>query len=270
MTDKTCDVYQLYAIRYAERAARRSDHFIGGDPHDGPMPMDYFVWVAVGAQRTVVIDTGFSAAVAKKRARIHLRCPVESLRLIDIDPAKVSDVVITHLHYDHVGNIGLFPNARFHVQEPEMHFTAGHHMKHAHLAHHFEVEDVVSMIRMNFAGRVSMYNGPAQIAPGLSLHPSGGHTPGLQFARVNTARGLVVVASDASHFYENMESGRPFTAAWHVGDMLDAFDALYAAAPSPDHVIPGHDPRVMARYPAPSRELEGIVVRLDVAPRTAR
>jgi glyoxylase-like metal-dependent hydrolase (beta-lactamase superfamily II) len=263
------DIYKLYAIRYAERAARRRDHFIGGDPHDGPMPMDYFIWVAVGPTRTVVIDTGFNAAVAAKRGRTHLRCPVEALRLIGIDPATVTDVVITHLHYDHVGNIDRFPAARFHIQEPEMHFTAGHHMKHPHLAHHFEVDDVVSMIRLNFAGRVSMYHGggPVELAPGLSLHPTGGHSPGLQFARVNTARGWVVVASDASHFYENMEAGRPFTAAWHIGDMLDAFDALYAAAPTPEHVIPGHDPLVMARYPAPSRELEGIVARLDVAPR---
>jgi glyoxylase-like metal-dependent hydrolase (beta-lactamase superfamily II) len=217
-----------------------------------------------------VIDTGFNAEVAAKRGRTHLRCPVDALRLLEIDPAAVTDVVISHLHYDHVGNIDRFPNARFHIQEPEMHFTAGHHMKHAHLAHHFEVEDVVSMIRMNFARRVSMYNGPAELAPGLSLHPVGGHSPGLQFARVRTARGWVVVASDTSHFYENMESGRPFTAAWHIGDMLDAFDTLYAAADSPEHVIPGHDPLVMARYPAPSPRLEGIVVRLDVAPSGSR
>src|SRR6476660_6152835 len=96
--------YELYAIRYAERDARRSDHFIGGDPHDGPMPMDYFTWAIRNAERTVVVDTGFTAEVAAKRKRQHLRCPVESLRLLDIDPDTVDDVVLTHLHYDHVGN----------------------------------------------------------------------------------------------------------------------------------------------------------------------
>ena len=71
--------YELFAIRYATRDARRSAHFIGGDPHDGPMPMDYFVWVARGGGRTFVIDTGFNAEVSEKRKRTFLRCPVEAL-----------------------------------------------------------------------------------------------------------------------------------------------------------------------------------------------
>jgi hypothetical protein len=75
--------YELYAIRYAERDARRRDHFIGGDPHDGPMPMDYFVWAAIGKDRSFVIDTGFTAEVAAARGRRHLRCPAESLALAD-------------------------------------------------------------------------------------------------------------------------------------------------------------------------------------------
>jgi glyoxylase-like metal-dependent hydrolase (beta-lactamase superfamily II) len=89
----------------------------------------------------------------------------------------------------------------------------------------------------------------------------------MQFVRVHTSRGWVVLASDVTHYYENMEAGRPFTAAFHIGDMLDAYDALRAAAPSPQHIVPGHDPLVMRRYPAPSPSLEGLVVRLDVMPR---
>ena len=140
-------------------------------------------------------------------------------------------------------------------------------MRHPFLAHSFEVEDVVGIVRLNFARRVRLYNGPVELAPGISIHPVGGHTPGMQFVRVHTGRGWVVVASDVSHYYENMETGRPFTAAFHIGDMLDAYDALRAAAPSPQHIIPGHDPLVMRRYPAPSPALEGRVVRLDVMPR---
>ena len=71
--------YELFALRYATREARRGDHFIGGDPHDGPMPMDYFVWVAKGGGRTFVIDTGFNAEVSAKRKRTFLRDPVEGL-----------------------------------------------------------------------------------------------------------------------------------------------------------------------------------------------
>ena len=76
-----------------------------------------------------------------------------------------------------------------------------------------------------------------------------------------------MLASDVTHYYENMEKGRPYTAAFNIGDMLDAYDALRAAAASPQHIVPGHDPLVMRRYPAPKPELEGLVVRLDVMPR---
>jgi glyoxylase-like metal-dependent hydrolase (beta-lactamase superfamily II) len=178
----------------------------------------------------------------------------------------VEDVILTHLHYDHVGNFHRFPAAQFHLQETEMHYATGRYMRYPRLAHSFEVEDVVGMVRLNFARRVLFYNGGAELAPGITLHPVGGHSMGLQFVRVHTRRGWVVVASDTTHFYENMMTGRPFVTAFHVGEMLEAFDTLRASAPTPQHIVPGHDPLVMKFYPAPRPELAGIVVRLDVAP----
>jgi glyoxylase-like metal-dependent hydrolase (beta-lactamase superfamily II) len=201
--------YELYAIKYAERDARRADHFIGGDPHDGPMPMDYFVWVAIAAERTLVVDIGFTAEVALKRGRRHLRCPIEALSLVGADRDAVRDVVLTHMHYDHVGNFDRFPNARFHLQEIELQYTTGRHMRYPFLARSFEVEDVVGIVRLNFAQRVMLYNGSVELFPGITLHPVGGHTPGMQFVRVHTRRGWVVLASDVTHYYENMEAGRP-------------------------------------------------------------
>ena len=146
--------YELFAIRYATSDARRSDHFIGGDPHDGPMPMDYFMWVARGGGRTFVIDTGFNAEVANKRKRTFLRCPVETLGAFDIDAAGVEDVILTHLHYDHVGNFDRFPNARFHLQEREIAYATGRFMRYPRLSHSFEVEDVCGIVRLNYAHRV--------------------------------------------------------------------------------------------------------------------
>jgi len=259
-------VYEVFALRYAYRDALRSNHFIGGDPHDGPMPMDYFLWLIRGPDRTVVVDSGFTAEVAAKRGRTFLRDPIDALALLGVDAASVKDVVLTHLHYDHVGNFHRFPNAEFHLQEPDLHFAVGRHMRYAHLAHSFEVEDVVGIVRLNYAGRVRLYNGPVELAPGITLHPAPGHSAGLQFVRVNTRRGPVVLASDVSHFYENMESYRPFPTCVSVSDMLESFDRVKAAAPSAQHIVPGHDPMVMRRYRAPSAALEGIVVRLDEPP----
>ncbi|MDB5377160.1 MAG: fold metallo-hydrolase [Rubritepida sp.] len=107
--------YEVFAIRYATRGARRAEAFIDPDPHDGPLPMDYYVWVARSAEATVVIDTGFSRDVGERRGRTFLRCPVETLSLLGIQPAEVAHVIVTHLHNDHAGNLGLFPAARFHL-----------------------------------------------------------------------------------------------------------------------------------------------------------
>ena len=263
----TTETYRLSAVRYATRDAKRSDHFLGGDPDpEQPMPMDYFVWVATNAQRTIVIDTGFSASTAAKRGRIHLRQPAAGLRLLGVDASQVEDVIITHLHYDHVGTIGDFPRARLHLQEKDLHFVTGQAMTEAVRRASYEVDDVLNVVRALHTDRVRLYDGPAEVAPGLSLHLLGGHTPGMQAVRVHTARGWVVVASDATHYYENMESRRPFATTYDPAQVLAGFTTLRELADSPRHIIPGHDPLVMRRYAPPSPELDGIAVRLDVPP----
>jgi glyoxylase-like metal-dependent hydrolase (beta-lactamase superfamily II) len=256
-------LYEVYALKYAHHARRAAENFIGGDAHDGPMPLDYFVWLIRGDGREFVVDTGFSAAVAAKRGRDHLRCPTAALKMMGVDAARVQDVVVTHLHYDHAGNFDLFPAATLHLQELEMRYATGRYMCSECFRGAFDVEDVVGMVRRVYEGRVRFHDGDAQLAAGVSLHHVGGHTIGLQVVRVATRRGWLVLASDASHFYANLEQGRPFPIVWSVADMMDGYERMRALAASPEHIIPGHDPLVMQRYPAPHRSLEGVVARLD-------
>jgi len=259
--------YEVFAIRYATRQGQRRDHFVGGDPHDAVMPMDYFVWLIRNKNRTIVVDTGFHASMATQRKREYLRSPKEGLALMGVNADTVKDVVITHMHYDHVGTFDDFPQARFHLQDAEMSFATGRHMCNDYMSHPYEVDEVVSMVRLVYKDRVKFHDGTAELAPGVTVHHIGGHTAGLQSVRVMTQRGWVVLASDASHYYEHMRSKRLFTLAFNLGDMLNGYRTLHELAESADHIIPGHDPLVLKYYPAPSPDLEGIVVRLDVPPK---
>src|SRR5262249_21154199 len=166
--------YEVFALRYARRDARRPEHFVGGDPHDAPMPMDYFVWLIRNAELTIVVDTGFTAEVSAKRKREYLRTPKAALALLGGKAEEVKEVVITHMHYDHVGTFFDFPAAMFHLQDDEMNYVTGRHMRHARFAHSIEVEDVVGMVRILFKGRLAFHRGTDEIAPGVSLHHIGG------------------------------------------------------------------------------------------------
>ncbi len=259
--------YEVFALRYGTRDARSASHFLGGDPHDVPMPMDYFVWAAVGPEKTFVIDTGMTQEDALERKRTFLCCPAESLAEIGIKASEVSDVILTHLHYDHAGNYNKFTAATFHLQDREMEYATGRFMSYQKTAHSFDVDDVTGLVRANFAGRMQFHDGESELTPGISVHRLGGHTPGMQCVRVNTARGIVVLASDTSHFYENFVNYRPYVNVVNQAEMLDGYRSLRRLADSLDHIVPGHDPLVMKKYPAMSKATEGLVIRLDVAPK---
>ena len=265
---ETITPYVVHAIKYAHHDRKGSENLIHpGDLHNVDMPLDFFVWALVSKTRTYVVDIGFSAETAQKRDRELIRCPSIGLKMIGINAARVKDVIITHMHYDHVGNFNLFPNAHFHLQEREITYSTGRHMTKSVFSTAYNVEDVIDVIRGVYKGRVTFHNGDANLAPGISLHHIGGHTDGLQVVRVWTERGWVVLASDASHLYANMSQVNPFPIVFNVGDMVDGYDRLNELADTKDHIIPGHDPLVMEKYPASSPELNGIAVRLDLPPK---
>lgn len=260
------ETYEVLALRYAWRDAKRREHFISDIPDpDAPMPMDYFVWVLRSPERTMLLDTGFKPEVGSRRGRTPLHAPPDALRSVGIDPASVRDIVISHLHYDHAGNIDAFPNARLHIQADELDYVTSGKSEGRRGA--FEVDDVAHVLRAMYSDRVTLYNGSEQPWPGVSIHLVGGHTPGSQIVRVYTKRGWVVLAADAIHYYENMTRRIPFHGAHDAAREIASFDTSVAMADSIDHVIPGHDPEVTRRYPAVSPGLEGIALRLDEGPR---
>jgi glyoxylase-like metal-dependent hydrolase (beta-lactamase superfamily II) len=261
--------FELYAIRYAVNGPRtQAGNILGGDPHEAHSNLDFYVWVAKRSDRVFMIDTGSSETAAKRRGDNHLRTPADAIRLLGVDPEKLEDIVLTHAHYDHAGMLHRYPNARIHLQDHEMTYMTGRCMCHSTLRRGYEIDDILHLVRAVHSDKVVFHNGTREITSGLTVHKVGGHTKGLQAVRVWTKRGWVVIASDASHLYQNMMERVIFPSILHVDEMYEGFRIVHElSGGSWDHVIPGHDPLVMSLYPAPSKDLEGIVARLDEAPR---
>lgn len=259
--------FELYALRYATHGGRKAkDNFLYADPHESGADLDYFIWLARRGEEVFVIDTGFGQEAADARGRTLLRRPVDALTLLGVDASIVSQVVLTHLHYDHAGTLSDFPKARFHLQVDEAGHATGPCMCDAKARAPFDVENIVAYIRSLYDGRIEFHRGDVELASGLWLHAVPGHSAGLQAVRVFTERGWVVLASDATHFYANMERRNPFPVLYDEAALIRGYSRLLELAPSPNHIVPGHDPAVMRAYPALSTALEGIVVRLDAEP----
>ncbi len=258
--------HQVYAIRYGHHARRSPENFIGGDPHDVLQPLDFFVWAILGPTGTIIVDTGFDADMGRRRQREIVKPVQDGLAALGVAADTVRTVIVSHLHYDHCGNHDLFPQARYHLQDREMEYATGRCMCHQALRVPFEADDVVAMVRKVFAGRAVFHDGEAEIAPGITVHLVGGHSKGLQCVRVKTRRGHVVLASDATHLYAHIDSGRVFPITYNIAEVAEGYATLKRLATSPLHVVPGHDPLVLTRYPAANSGLEGWIARLDAEP----
>ncbi|MEZ5855292.1 MAG: N-acyl homoserine lactonase family protein [Hyphomicrobiaceae bacterium] len=263
------ETYEILSVKYGGVTERkRAENFLHPlpDDHASPMPIDYFVFVIRNDKRTILVDTGFDHKEAKARGRKITAEPVEVLEKIGIKAADIKDTVITHLHFDHAGTMHHFPNCKFHLQEAEMAYATGKCMCEASMKVPFSLDHVCEMVKNVYSGRVHFHDGDGQIAPGITVHKSPGHSQGIQALRVNTANGPVVLASDVVHFYENIENRRPFYITIDMAATLKSYDRLIELAGGLRNVIPGHDPLIMKRYPAWKPDTEGLVHKLD-APR---
>ena len=257
-------LWEVYAVKYADRTARvRGDSFIFDDDHAAPHPMDYFMWVLRSGSRVFLVDTGYDNAEATARGRPIRLDPGAALAPLGLTPEAVTDVIVTHLHYDHAGGLHLFPNARLHLQAAEMAYATGPCMCHDTLRMPFTAGHVCEAIQRLYSGKLRFYDGDGELADGVTVHCIGGHSRGLQAVRVRTQAGWLVLASDAAHFYENLWARKPFPIVVDLQAMLDGFDRLRALTETPGLIVPGHDPIVRQVFPAGPADH---IARLDVGP----
>ncbi|MCJ0893025.1 N-acyl homoserine lactonase family protein [Rhodococcus sp. ARC_M5] len=245
--------WRVLALQYARRTAVRGNLFHQRDERSAEsQEVAYYVWLALSQTRTVLIDAGISPATAESIDGLdYFGSPLQLLGELGPTPGEIDTCILTHLHYDHTGVVADLPAARYVVQRRELEYWNGpwaaRITREQWLHSRADTDHISSADR---GGRLDIVDGDLELFPGLSVHAVGGHTAGMQVVRANTRRGPVVVASDASHFYENIEDDSPFAILHALPDMYGAFDRIRELAAGTGIVVPGHDPLVRRRFPA--------------------
>ncbi len=240
-------MYEVYALKYAERDIASCNFFFRESSHE-PVTLHYFVWLIKGGPHPVLVDTGFLDDDATHRGIRNWVSPATMVERAGVKATDIPLAIVTHLHYDHWAGHGVFPAAEFVVQREEVAFWTGPYARYAGFRDAANVPSVADLVTLNYGSRIRMIDGDREILPGLRVHRVGGHTAGLQIVTVDTARGRVVLTSDAAHFYQNVERRQPVQIITNLPEMYAAFDTIDALAGNDRLVVTGHDPQVAQRF----------------------
>jgi glyoxylase-like metal-dependent hydrolase (beta-lactamase superfamily II) len=249
--------YEAYAVRFATLPGCPLANLVkGADPKRTiDLAMTFWVLKDPGG-RTVLVDAGFYREEILKSygvaAGADFTRPDKALERLGIKPDEVTDVILTHMHSDHVDGADLFPKAQIWIQKEEY----AHYAEKTKAADggrpDSEPEYIRALVRLNTLGRVHLVDGDArEIIPGVTVYTGGKHTFASQYVGVITKAGTVVIASDNVYAYENLEKHVPIAATLDEKSNLAAQDRMKKIASNPRLIVPSHDPEVFVRFPKP-------------------
>ncbi|MGH7694249.1 MAG: N-acyl homoserine lactonase family protein [Gemmatimonadaceae bacterium] len=244
--------YEVEAIRFATVPAFPVRALVAGADTSRRLDIAMSVWLLRGGGRNILVDAGFHRQRYIERWKpAGYVSPAEAVRQAGVNPDSISDIVITHIHWDHADGIDLFPSANVWIQAEEYHYyvtpLTGAPQERA-------IESEVSMMLFDLErrGRLRLIDGDAkEFLPGLTAYTGGRHTYASQYVGVRTASGTVVIASDNMYLYENLEKRVPIAQTLDAESNLRAQARMKTIASDVRLIVPGHDPQVFARFAEP-------------------
>jgi len=242
--------YEVYAIRYGTLKSFPLGELVKGEDKNKKIDIALMIWLVKGNGRNILVDSGFYRdAFMKQWKPADYMQPSEALSKLGLKPEDITDVIISHAHWDHVDGTDLFPKARVWIQKEEFeYYDQPEHQKDSGV---FAV-DMAMLEKVRAEGRLELVDGDDKtVLPGITVYTGGRHTYASQYVGVNTSKGIVILASDNVYLYENIEKSLPITATFDAESNLRAQERMKKLAGSPGLIIPGHDPAVFVKFPKP-------------------
>jgi len=251
--------YEVYAVRYATIPNFPVRSLIAGADRSRRMDLAMTVWLIKGPNnRNVLVDAGFYRdAFVKQWHPADFSTPAQAVERAGVKPEDVTDIIISHVHWDHLDGVDLFPKARVWIQREEFE----HHLDSAGMVKDRAIDSADARVLAQLAreGRVNLVDGDAkEIIPGITVYTGGKHTYASEFATVHTQQGTVVLASDNVYLYENLATHRPIAQTLDSMSNVRTQDRMKTLASDPRLIVPGHDPDVFVHFPTPGNGIARI------------
>jgi glyoxylase-like metal-dependent hydrolase (beta-lactamase superfamily II) len=242
--------YDVYAIRYATIPGFPVSDLIKGADASRKIDIAMMVWLVRGGGHTIVVDSGFYRPQFFKNWKVaDFVRPDEAVARAGVKPEEVTDVILTHAHWDHADGADLFPKAQVWIQKEEYRYYTADAWQPGGKHGGIEPEDMAYLLRANTEGRLHLVDGDQEILPGVRVYIGGRHTWASQYVSVTANPGPVVLASDNMYLYENLEKHAPIAQTFDAASNLAAQDKMKTLVKDPRFIIPGHDPAVLTRFP---------------------
>lgn len=246
------DKYEVYAVRYATLANFPASSLIAGADRSRRLDIAMMIWVLKGVDgRVAIVDSGFHRDQYFKQFTVRdFVLPSDAIAPLGLKAGDVTDIFLTHMHWDHAGGLDLFPNARVWIQKDEYDYYTGEAWQSRNTHGGIDADDVLEIVKRNTQGRVSIVRGDDETTlSGITFGIGGKHTYQSQFVTVQTAHGIVVLASDNMYLYENLDTHKPISQTLDAASNLRTQDRMKSLASEPRLLVPGHDPAVFDRFP---------------------